>query len=330
MREDDVRVLVTGATGFVGSYALSAIRAALGSAATIVALSRKGDSVASADAIGVALDVTNREAVREVVRQHQPTHILNLAGIAAPTHAAADPMASWSVHLHAVGHLAEAILAEAPECWLVHVGSGLVYGGTALGGTALTEASLLDPYDVYAASKAAGDLLLAAYSRKGLKCLRMRPFNHTGPGQSTDFVVPAFAMQIARIEAGLAEPVVRVGNLEAARDFLDVRDVARAYALAIAATGSVATPKRDFAPGTILNIASGRPVRMSEILSELLRLSRVAISIEPDPARMRPADIPQMFGDATRASELIGWQPRFGIDATLAAVLEHCRNIVNP
>lgn len=308
---------MTGATGFVGFYVLRALQDAFGPSCEIVALSRSVE-VASVD----NLDVTDPLAVRDTVRRYAPTHVLNLAGIAAPTQAASDPMASWSVHLHAVGHLAEAVLAEAPTCWLVHVGSGLVYGGAALSGQALTESSILDPVDVYAVSKAAGDLLLGAYAHKGLKCVRLRPFNHTGPGQSTDFVVPAFAMQIARIEVGLEEPVIRVGNLQAARDFLDVRDVARAYALTIGKAGELAS-------GAILNVSSNTPIRMSEVLKRLLSKCRVSIAVEQDPARMRPVDIPQMYGDSTLASRLLGWRPSISLDETLETVLNHCRATVS-
>ena len=114
---------------------------------------------------------------------------------------------------------------KAPDCWLLNAGSGLVYGESAKPGLPLDESALLAPIDEYAVTKAAADLALGALARRGLKCIRFRPFNHTGAGQAGAFVIPAFAMQIAQIEAGLAEPVIHVGNLDAERDFLDVRDV---------------------------------------------------------------------------------------------------------
>src|SRR4029079_10104575 len=144
-------------------------------------------------------------------------------------------------------------------------------------------------FDEYSASKAAADLALGPLIRLGLKCIRLRPFNHTGPGQSEAFVVPAFAMQIAKIEAHLAPPIMRVGNLDAQRDFLDVRDVANAYAL-------VMKNLENLESGTLLNIASGIPRRISDVLASLLAKSQVEISVQQDPTRRRPADLPILVG----------------------------------
>ena len=194
----------------------------------------------------------------------------------------------------------------------------MVYGDTANAGRPLRESDLLAPLDEYSATKAAADLALGALAKAGLKCIRLRPFNHFGPGQSEAFVVPAFAMQIARIEAGLAPPIIRVGNLDAQRDFLDVRDVARAYALTVQNVERLGT-------GTILNIASGVPRRIVEVLDGLVAKSRVAISIEQDPARQRPNETPNMLGDAGRARDMLQWRPEYSFDDTLTAVLDDCR-----
>jgi GDP-4-dehydro-6-deoxy-D-mannose reductase len=152
----------------------------------------------------------------------------------------------------------------------------------------------------------------------GLRVIRFRPFNHTGPGQTDQFVVPAFASQIARIEAGLQSPVLRVGNLDAQRDFLDVRDVVDAYVLAVEKSDDLPT-------GTILNIASGRPRRIRELLDHLLSLSRRDITVEADPARQRPNDTPVFAGDASRARRMLGWAPRRDIQDTLLEILNACR-----
>jgi GDP-4-dehydro-6-deoxy-D-mannose reductase len=148
----------------------------------------------------------------------------------------------------------------------------------------------------------------------------MRPFNHTGPGQSTAFVVPAFAAQIARIEAGLQAPVLKVGNLDALRDFLDVRDVADAYVRALF--------QPDLASGTILNVASGVPRRIGDALEGLRALARCEIKVEPDPARMRPNDTPLAIGDAARARALLGWAPAIAWETTLADTLDFWREAV--
>lgn len=229
-----------------------------------------------------------------------------------------DPDEAWQVHLHGTLNLARVIMRSAPDCWLIQVGSGLVYGESAKAGRALDENALLAPIDEYSASKAAADLSLGPLIRSGLKCIRLRPFNHTGPGQSEAFVVPAFAMQIARIEAGLAPPIIRVGNLDAQRDFLDVRDVANAYAL-------VMKNLQRLESGTILNIASGIPRRISDTLASLIARSSVEISVEPDPMRQRPGDLPILVGDAGLARRLLHWKPEHAFEDTLTALLNDCR-----
>ena len=191
------------------------------------------------------------------------------------------------MHLHGTLNLAREILRRAPDCWLIHVGSGLVYGESAKAGRALDENALLAPIDEYSATKAAADLALGALSRARLKCIRLRPFNHIGPGQSEAFVVPAFAMQIARIEAGLAPPVIRVGNLDAQRDFLDVRDVANAYAL-------VMKNLERMGSGTVLNIASGIPRRISDILASLVGKVASRFPSSKIPCDSAPATFPSL------------------------------------
>jgi GDP-4-dehydro-6-deoxy-D-mannose reductase len=265
-----------------------------------------------------ALDVTDQASVWKAFERHSPTHITHLAGIAASSSASANPHATWQVHLSGALNLAAAILAQNPDCWLLHVGSALVYGDSAKSGLPLDEETLLAPTDEYAASKAAADLALGALAHRGLKCVRLRPFNHSGPGQTEAFVIPAFAMQIAKIEAGLAPPVMRVGNLDAERDFLDVRDVAHAYALA-------ARQASLLEPGTIFNIASGVTRRIGDILDQLLARAELKIRIERDLTRLRPTELRRVIGDARRAKERLGWSPEHRFEDLISDVLNDCR-----
>ena len=260
-------------------------------------------------------------AVDNLVARWGPTHIVQLAGIASPSAARVDPQAAWRVHLHGSLNVANAILTKAPKCKLLHVGTGMIYGESAKLGVPLDEGALLVPADEYAVTKAAADLALGAVVRRGLNCIRLRPFNHTGPGQAEAFMVPAFAMQIARAEAGLAPPSIHVGDLDTERDFLDVRDIAKAYALALQA--------KNIEPGTILNIASGVAWRTGDILERLLSHSKIAISIVRDPSRIRPSDLSRVIGNAARARQLLGWQPKWAFEDTITAVLNHCRSRVN-
>lgn len=314
-----MRILVTGAAGFVGPYAARALKELL-PAAQIVGASRSWAALPDFDEM-LALDICDAPAVRRVIASVQPTHVLHLAGIAAPGRAASDPELAWRVNVFGTLNIARALLAAAPDCILAHVGSGLVYGESARAGIPLDETALPIPLDDYGVTKMAADMAIGSLTRKGLRAVRLRPFNHSGPGQSEDYVVPAFAMQIARIEAGLADPVLRVGNLEAERDFLDVRDVAYAYALTLSRSETLP-------PGSIFNLASGRAQRISEILNTLLSFSGTAIRVEPDEARMRLTDIPTMVGDATRARDSLGWSPSHAFDQTLRDVLDDNRRRV--
>jgi GDP-4-dehydro-6-deoxy-D-mannose reductase len=265
-----------------------------------------------------ALDVTDKAAVEAAWQLHAPTHVMHLAGIAAPSAANANPQATWQVHLVGALNLAETILARNPDCWLLHVGSALVYGDSAKPGLPLDEMTLLAPMDEYAASKAAADLALGALTHRGLKCVRFRPFNHAGPGQAEGFVLPDFAMQVAEIEAGLIPPLMRVGDLDVERDFLDVRDVVRAYALAVQKAASLE-------PGVIFNIASGVPRRIGDILERLLRQSKAKISLEHDPNRLRPTELPRVIGNADRARRGLGWSPERRFEDTVDDVLNDWR-----
>ncbi|MBS0241292.1 MAG: GDP-mannose 4,6-dehydratase [Proteobacteria bacterium] len=309
-----MRVLITGSRGFVGTHVLAAL--ARDPDCEVIATAKDGQSAGAAD--DVPLDITEASAVAALVERTRPTHVLNLAGIASPFAAATDPDLAWRVHLAGTLNIARALLRHAPEAWLVQIGTGLVYGETAKTVALLGEDALLAPSDDYSASKAAVDLALGAMSRSArLKCVRVRPFNHTGAGQPKGFVVPDFALQIARIEANL-QSVISVGNLDAKRDFLDVADVADAYIRILRSTDRLE-------PGAILNIASGVPRRIGDILESLRAQARVPIAIEPDPTRMRPSDVPVFVGDAGRARRLLGWAPTVAFDATLASVLADCR-----
>ena len=262
--------------------------------------------------------MTDPGAVRAHVRAARPDACVHLAAVSTLAAARSDPGNAWRVNLHGSLALAAAILAEAPDCLLLHISSSEVYGGSFRAGVALDESAAAAPMNAYAATKAAADLALGAMVSDGLRLVRLRPFNHTGPGQSADFVVPAFARQVARIEAGLQSPAMRIGALDPRRDFLDVRDVCAAYVASLQRGDGLAS-------GTILNIASGVPRRIGDILTEMLTLAGVTASIEPQQALLRRGDIPVAIGDATAAHAALDWTPRIPWAETLRGILDDWR-----
>jgi GDP-4-dehydro-6-deoxy-D-mannose reductase len=311
------RILIAGAGGFVGGYLVDVLRRQLTDAEIRPTAIRPHAMPGGSEL--QQLDITDAAAVARAIVDFNPTHLVHLAGLSTLGAADADRHATWQVHLFGTLNLANAILARSPDCVLLFVGSGEVYGATAQSGLPLGEASVLAPMSEYAASKAAADLALGAMATRGLRSIRLRPFNHTGRGQSNRFVVPNFAKQIADIEAGLLPPVIKVGNLEAERDFLDVRDVVAAYASAVVRSQSLPN-------SAVLNIASGIPVRIGDLLKKLLALSTCSIRIEQDAERMRPNDVPRYVGDATRARKLLSWSPQYQMTETLYGMLASFRS----
>ena len=299
------RILVTGAAGFVGRHLLPALRAAF----------------PAAELATQPFDVADPAAVTQAVRQARPDACVHLAAISAIPAAQSDPDAAWRVNLGGTLSLARALAAEQPGCTLLFASTADAYGRSFKAGVGLDESAALNPMNTYGATKAAADLALGAMAGDSLRVIRARPFNHTGPGQSADFVVAAFARQAARIAAGLQPPVLRVGALDPLRDFLDVRDVCAAYALCLARADTIP-------PGSVLNIASGAPRRVGDVLAELLELAGVEATVENDASRMRASEITLAAGDAGLARRLLGWAPAIAWRQTLADVLADWRGRV--
>jgi GDP-4-dehydro-6-deoxy-D-mannose reductase len=312
-----VRILVTGSNGFVGRHLVPTLRQRLSPDANVVPASRRSERDPEN---GRRLDITDGNATNRVIRDVAPAVVVHLAGVSTPSWMRQDPFVAWTANVMGTLNLAYAIMQHAPNCRLIFASSGLVYGNGPPE-RRFDERSPVNPVSEYAATKAAADLALGALAVQGLNVVRLRLFNHTGPGQTEAFAVPAFAAQIARIEAGLESPVIGVGNLDAVRDFLDICDVAEAYVQAVMRPEALV-------PGQVLNVASGRPVRIGSVLDALLSLSAVPITVRMEPARMQPNEVTSCVGDSSTARRLLGWNPSRDLKATLADVLSYWRGQV--
>lgn len=297
------RILVTGASGFVAGHLIPRLRKTFPTSTLVLC-----------GAGHTELDVTDGPAVRALVARVVPDACVHLAAVSAIPVARDGPARAWLVNLHGSLELGRAILDHAPGCTLLHVSSAEIYGSSLAAGELANERTPLAPINTYAATKAAADLALGAMVSDGLRVIRARPFNHTGPGQSANFVIPAFARQIARIAARKQPPVLTVGSLDTVRDFLDVRDVCDAY---MACLGRA----RSLPDGSIFNVSSGIPRSIGDVLHQLLELAGVSAEIAPSTNLHRRIDVPMACGDSTLARERLAWAPSTSWDTTLKDVL---------
>lgn len=312
-----MRALITGINGFVGGHLAEHLLAAgdwevwgLARQATLK-LPQLREHVPV-----LAADLNDRDAVIGAIGTARPDVVFHLAAQSNVPRSFDDPAGTLATNVSAQLNLFQAVIQLRIDPLLVIAASNEMYGHVRPEDLPLNERTPFNPVNPYAVSKATQDLLAYQYhASHQLRTLRLRLFNHIGPRQTEQYVVSALAAQIARIEAGAQEPILRVGNLAAERDFTDVRDVARAYSLA-ARAGRVPNA---------YNIGSGRSVSVRWLLDTLVSLSACPIAVEPDPARMRPADVPRVVSDCSLFHEHTGWEPQIKLETTLADVLEYWR-----
>lgn len=300
-----MRVLVTGARGFVGHHVVTEFAA---HGHEVLALTRPEDCPQPGPSDFLA-DICDAPAVAAAVRDLRPEACLHLAGIAFVPMGWSRPELVFEVNLVGTLNLLEAFRAHAPAARLLVVSSSQIYG-SAPSPEPLTEEAPAAPDSLYGVSKLAADLNSLLYARRyGMPVMTARPCNHIGPGQSTEFVASSFAQQLVAIAAGRREPVMKVGNLDSEREFMDVRDVARAYRLVI---------ERGRA-GQAYNVSTGRFVRIGYLLEKLAEYAGVRPRIEVDPARFRPTDVQPRLS-AARIERDTGWRPTFALEQTLADI----------
>jgi len=297
-----VRALVTGAAGFVGRHLVAHLEA-------------HGDDVTALDRHGPhGVDVADPDAIRRALGAAAPDVVYHLAAASHVGEAWAAPGRVFRVNAEGTLHVLRACV-EAGAGRVVVVGSADVYGAVAPEDLPLVEDAPLRPMTPYGASKAAADVLaLQAYLGEGLATVRVRAFNHTGPGQDVGFLVPGLAARIAQAERS-GRDEIPVGGLEPVRDLGDVRDVVRAYRL-LAERGE---------PGEAYNVCTGRGLSVAELAEQLLALSARPLRLEVDPSLVRPVDVPRLVGDPSKLRAATGWEPEIPLDATLGAVLDEAR-----
>lgn len=314
------QVLVTGAAGFGGSHLVAHL---LDEGCEVVALdlpeSPAGGLLALRDRIEyLSCDIADADGARlaEALRGREFGAVYHLAGLASVRRSWDDMRRTLQVNAFATLNLIGALVRQAKQPALLLVGSAEEYGAAKVDGAATAEDAPLSPISPYALSKVWQESLGAYYARiEHWPIFLTRTFNHTGPRQSPDFVCADFARQIARIELRLQEPVLRVGNLGAVRDFLDVRDVVAAYRLIV----------EKGRPGVPYNVASGTVWKIADLLQILLQHAVIKIKVEVDMSRRRAADIPALRGDPGRLCADTGWKPRIRIEETLRDLLEQWR-----
>lgn len=295
-----MRVCITGQAGFVGAYLTTACEAA-------------GDEIVPFDdAAGTPIDVTDADAVHELFAREPIDVVYHLAALTHVGDSWSAPAQVWRVNTEGTCNI---LSAAATGTRVVVVSSADAYGA-AVGPDPLTESVTPLPLSPYGASKAAAELLAQrAHRGAGTDVVIARAFNHTGPGQLPQFVVPALAARVAQAEHDGASTVT-IGNLDAIRDLSHVADVVAAYRL-LAERGVA---------GEIYNVCSGTGVRVRDIAEQFIRSARIPLTLTVDPALVRPVDVPILIGDNTKLRNATGWSPRYSLNDTLDAVLDAARD----
>jgi GDP-4-dehydro-6-deoxy-D-mannose reductase len=308
-------VLVTGASGFAGGHLLELLTGRH----ELVAWSRSTPAPELARlARWQQVDLLDRDAVRSAVRDVRPSVVYHLAGVSQVGESFADTVTPLAGNVLGTHHLFDALRRAGLACRILLTGSATVYASS---DSPLTESSPLAPASPYGVTKLAQEQLgVRALDEDGLEVVITRSFNHTGPRQTPSFMAPAVARQVAWIERGLLEPIIRIGNTSPMRDLSDVRDVVRAYA-ALMRAGT---------PGTVYNVASGVGRAVGDVVNALISRSRVAVRTEVDPTRTRATDVPMLVGDATRLRAATGWEPQVSFERMIDDLLHYWRTVKVP
>jgi len=307
------RILVTGIEGFAGGHLARHLAAA---GHTVIGL-HWADAQPGLPAELHRGDICDFDATRSLLESTRPDGIIHLAGISSVALSESHQMATYEVNALGTLKLLEAVRQLQIKCRIVLISSADVYGRSNIG-RPLNEDLPSLPLSPYALSKhmtaEAGRFYHRAF---GLDVVILRPFSHTGPGQTTTFVFPKVANAIAQTERGAREPVIEMGDLQIRRDYTDVRDVVRAYLLAL----------ERCTPGETYNVTSGKPLMIKEGVDYLCSLARVPVQVKSSAAKFRPHDIPLLTGDPSKFAAATGWNPEIPFTKTLSDLLDYYRSV---
>lgn len=316
------KILITGITGFAGYHLTKHFLDNFSDIelfGTVRSLIDREDSIYSRVTL-LNAELTNEKDVSNVVRTIKPDEVYHLAALSSPAESFKTPAVTISNNTNAQINLLEALRQqELLETKVVIITSSEVYGLVKPEDIPIDEETLFTPSNPYAVSKIAQDYLALQYFLAyNMPIIRIRPFAHVGPRQSDKFVLASFAKQIAAIEKKRQPPFLKVGNLDAKRDFTDVRDMVKAYTL-LMEKGEA---------GGVYNVGSGKSRKIIELLNKLLVLSTASITTQVDHERMRPSDIPEICCNYNKMHRLTGWEPEIPIDKTLRDILDYFRKVV--
>jgi len=316
-----MKALITGIQGFAGSHLCEHL---LLLGANVCGTTFPGETsllpeTATQRITLYSCDLRDRRACNDLLQQTTPEVIFHLAAVAFVPQARKDPTAAFDTNVVGSVNLLEAARKHSSGAKVIVISSGEVYGKVSPEEVPTDETARVQPSSFYAATKASVELITRSYHESfDLPAAILRPFSHIGPRQSPSFVTASFARQIALIEAGKKEPVMTVGNLEAQRDFTDVRDMVRAYAIAAEKAES----------GETYNISSDTAHHIQEVLDTLLSFTSAEITVRQDPALLRPSDTPVFMGNSGKYRKLTGWKPELAFSQSLRDILDYWRQAV--
>lgn len=310
------RGLVIGAAGFVGNYLIQEM---IANDMEAYATKLPHEKFECENASVYDLDIMDKEAVAALLFDVRPDYIFHLAAQSSVGLAWKNPGLTVDVNIKGSLNVMDAIRELYYKPRVLLIGSGEEYGHIQPGETPIVESNLLRPGNIYAATKACQNMIGSIYSKAyDMELMMVRAFNHIGPAQAPMFVVSDFCKQVAEIEKGLREPLMKVGNLAAMRDFTDVRDVVKAYVKLITMGKN----------GETYNVGSGNARTIQDILDLIISKSNVEIKVEIDPNKLRPVDVPIIEADITKINTLTGWKPQIPLEQTIQETLDYWRSHV--